>query len=68
MQTDLLTTVYEADCGGTDTVTKLRRAGLFSIDDVKLCSKSDMKEVGINLGNGNRLLRAIAKKRKGGSA
>lgn len=34
---------------------------MYSIDDVKLCTNSDLQAAGITIGNANRLLGAVSK-------
>jgi hypothetical protein len=64
MDKELLTLVFLSNSGGIDTITKLKLASLYSIGDLKLCSKSDLLELGITIGNANRLLAAVSKKNK----
>ena len=64
MDKDLLSLVYSSNCGGSGTTTKLKGAGLYSVGDVKGCSKADLQTLGINIGNANRLIAAVAKKHK----
>ena len=62
MESGLLTLVFETICGGSDTITKLKLASLYSVGDVKLCSKPELRELGISVGNANRFIAAVSKK------
>ena len=39
-------------------------SSLYSVGDVKLCSKPELRELGISVGNANRLIAAVSKKHK----
>jgi hypothetical protein len=56
MDTGLLSFVFASNCGDSDTITKLKLASLHSAVDVKLCNKSVLQELGINIGDANRHL------------
>lgn len=52
---------FLADVGLTDFIGIFMAEGVMSIDDLKLLSEADMKELGLNIGQRNRLKNALSR-------